>query len=83
MSDQDPEQDTETFSDYRKSRRDRVNLLPVIGSIIILGTFALVVAEFLETGVIEDSTARLLLAAGIIIMGGKEAINAIVERFAK
>lgn len=83
MSDQDPDQDRETFRDYRESRRNKPGLLPIIGSIVILGTFALVVAEFLSTGVIEDSTARLLLAAGIIILGGKEAINAIIERLAK
>lgn len=57
--------------------------LPIVASILILGTFALVVAQFLSTGVIADSTARLLLMAGIIMLGGKETIHAITEKFTR
>lgn len=55
-------------------------LLPAIASIIILGTFALVVAQFIQSGTIKNSTARLFLAAGILLLGGKEAIRAVIEK---
>ena len=82
-SPRDPETDTSPDSTAPASDRpvNRRGLMQWVGVVTVFVALALGIAPLVGLAPTNDSTLRLYLAAGIILLAGREAVRGFIKNF--